>query len=144
MSILFNANSAQGATRHEVRLLVVDDVCEETEALFEMADLYHPDFVFSCKRVSDSSEALDTVAEWDPSVVLVDLHVVSDAISLVERLANFGSAVVALSETKIPELEDRIKKCGGRSYLAKSTNVEEIEDILHLLGSIARGRGAHH
>jgi CheY-like chemotaxis protein len=144
MSIPFNANSAQGATRHEVRLLVVDDLCEETEALFEIADLYHPDFVFSYKRVSDSSQALDTVAEWDPSVVLVDLHVVADAISLVEQLANFGSAVVALSETKIPELEDRIKKCGGRSYLAKSTNVEEIEDILHLLGSIARGRGAHH
>jgi CheY-like chemotaxis protein len=66
--------------RKQVKLLVVDDHTEHFSHVQEVAGMYHSDFAFECRLVSNSSEALKVASEWQPSVVLVDLHIVADAL----------------------------------------------------------------
>lgn len=144
MSMFFNSTHGQGGSRQQVRLLVLDDVCEETEVLLEVAEFYHPDFEFSCKVTPDPVEAMEAVKDWEPSVVMIDLHAVKNALQILTQIANFGSPVVAIGEKMIPGLERKVRECGGRSYLAKTSNVEGVEDILQLVGSLARGTELRH
>lgn len=129
--------------RREVRLLVVDDHGEHFEQLQEMAGLYHPEYQVECKLASSAGEAADLAASWGASVVLLDLHVISEALELLKQLSMQGTAVVATSDTRLPELVDTASDYGAVGYLSKSENPEDIEVLLNYVAGVAKEAAPH-
>lgn len=125
------------ALRKEVRLLVVDDHGEHFEQLREIAEMYHPEFRVECKLASNAVEAVCLASSWRASVVLLDLHVISSALDLVKQLATQGTAVVATSDTRLPELAETASEYGAVGYLSKSDNPDDIEALLAFVAGVS-------
>jgi len=125
------------ALRKEVRLLVVDDHVEHFEQIQEFAEMYHPEFRFECKLATSAFEAVDISSSWGASVVLLDLHVISSALELMEQLSAQGAAVVATSDVRIPEFAETAGEHGAVGYLSKSSNPDDIEALLSYVASVA-------
>ncbi len=123
--------------RQEVRLLVVDDQLEHFEQLQEFAEMYHPEFRVECRLASSACEAEDVARSWKASVVLLDLHVVSSALELLQKLASQGAAVVATTDSRLPELVETVAHYGAVGYLPKSTNPEDLENLLSFVASVS-------
>jgi DNA-binding NarL/FixJ family response regulator len=123
--------------RKQIKLLVVDDHTDHFSHVQEAAEMYHAEFAVECRLVSSSTEALQVASEWQPSVVMVDLHIVADALDLLGKIAEQGAAVVATSETRIPELSERLSQYGASGYLVKSESHDDIEALLSYIASIA-------
>jgi DNA-binding NarL/FixJ family response regulator len=123
--------------RKQVKLLVVDDHSEHFAQVQEVAAMYHADFAFECRLASNSKEALEVTAEWHPSVVLVDLHLIASALDTLKQIAEQGPVVVATSETQIPELPQKVSQYGASGYLVKSEALEDVEALLSYVAAIA-------
>jgi CheY-like chemotaxis protein len=137
MAYLPSISVGDCATRRAIRLLVVDDQQEHFEQLVQVAEMYHPDFTVECRLVSDPEKVVEVASDWQPSVVLLDLHVVSSALQLVRQISAMGTSVVATSSVRLPELAERISECGGVGYMTKSENPEEVESLLNFVASVA-------
>ena len=124
-------------TRREIRLLVVDDQQEHFEQLREAAGMYNAEYSVECRFGSEPLEALAAAVEWRPSVVLLDLHVVSSALDLLRQIAEIGPSVVATSETRLPEMAEKVSQCGGVGYLTKSENPDDVESLLNYVAAVA-------
>jgi hypothetical protein len=74
---------------------------------------------------------------WEPSVVLVDVHLVSDALNLIQEMSLKGAPVVELSEGHIPHLPETARTYGAVGCLAKSDNPDDVEQLLGYIASIA-------
>lgn len=125
------------ALRKEVRLLVVDDHEEHFDQLREIAEMYHPEYHVECRLVSSAIEAVDIAASWRASVVLLDLHVISSALELLKQLATQGTAVVATSDTRLPDLAETASEYGAVGYLSKSDNPDDIEHMLAFVAGVS-------
>lgn len=123
--------------RKEVRLLVVDEQEEHFDLIQEVAEMYHPEFKVECKLATTAGEAVDLAASWQASVVLLDLHVISRALDLLQQLSAQGAAVVATSDTRLPELCETAESYGAVGYLSKSSNPEDIESLLSFVASVS-------
>jgi DNA-binding NarL/FixJ family response regulator len=130
--------------RKQVKLLVVDDHGEHFAQLQEVAEMYHAEFAFECRLVSNSSEALAVTAEWHPSVVLIDLHLIASALEVLGKIAEQGPIVVATSETRIPDLPEKVSQYGAAGYLIKSESLEDVEALLSYVASIAPNAPTEH
>lgn len=125
------------STRKEIKILVVDDPCEHFDSLRNVAEMYHPAYSVELRRVSDRREALEATSSWKPTVVLLDLHVVSEALQLVQQLADVGSSVLATSEVCMPEMFRKVTEYGAVGYHPKSDNLEDLESLLNYIADIA-------
>jgi DNA-binding NarL/FixJ family response regulator len=132
------------SARREIRLLVVDDQQEHFEQLREMADMYNPDFSVECRLVSDPEEVLEVTANWHPSVVLLDLHIIASAFSLIKQIAEIGPSVVATSSNRVPDIGEKVAQYGGVGYLTKSENPDDMESLLHYIASISAPAATEH
>jgi CheY-like chemotaxis protein len=130
--------------RKQVKLLVVDDHSDHFTQVQEVAAMYHAEFDFECRLVSDSARALEVAAEWQPSVVLVDLHLIADALDILGKIADKGAVVVATSESRIPDLPEKLAQYGAQGYLTKSEALEDVEALLSYVASIAPGAPVEH
>ena len=130
-------SSGEFEPRKEVKLLVVDDQAEHFMHLQEAAEIYQLDYSIECRLASNKAEALELAASWHPTVVLIDLHVVADALNLLSQIAEIGPAVVATSENRIPEIPDKVAEYGAVGYLTKKDSVEDVESVLHYIASVA-------
>lgn len=128
--------------RKDVRLLVIDDHPEYFELLSECSEMYNPEYRVECKLVSKLEEAMDVAASWDPSVVLVDLHVAEEALDYLKRIAEAGPPVVATTVTRMPECQATAQQCGAVGYVVKSEDQEDLEQLLEYVASVARDNTA--
>jgi DNA-binding NarL/FixJ family response regulator len=123
--------------RREVKLLVVDDHSDHFEQIQAFAEMYSSQCVIECKRAQDKVEAQRVMDTWEPSVVLVDVHLVSDAFNLIQEMSLKGAPVVALSEGHIPHLPETARTYGAVGCLTKSDNPDDVEQLLGYIASIA-------
>jgi DNA-binding NarL/FixJ family response regulator len=130
--------------RKQVKLLVVDDHSDHFRQVEEVAAMYHADFDIECRLVTDSAQALEVAADWQPSVVLVDLHLIAESLDLLGKIAEKGPIVVATSETRIPELPEKLSQYGAAGYLTKSESLEDVEALLSYVAAIAPGAPTEH
>jgi DNA-binding NarL/FixJ family response regulator len=137
MSFVPISTGVSAGLRKEVRLLVVDDNRDHFEALSEVADMYNPDFRIECRLACTGVETLEVLEEWKPSVVLIDLHSIADALSFVRQLAEQGRSVVATSAHRSSELSTVADQYGAVGYLSKSDNPEELEALVEFVAQVA-------
>jgi CheY-like chemotaxis protein len=123
--------------RKEVKLLVVDDQSEHFDQIRAFADMCSSQFLIECKLVQDKQEANEVMDSWHPSVVLVDVHLISDALALIQEISHKGASVVAVSEARIPQLAETAQTYGAVGCLTKSDNPDDIEHLVGYIASIA-------
>jgi len=126
-----------GGARKEVKLLVVDDHSEHFDQIRAFADMYSSQFVIECKLAQDNQEAHKVIDSWSPSVVLVDVHLISDALNLIQEISHKGASVIAVSEARIPELAETAHTYGAVGCLTKSDNPDDVEHLMGYIASLA-------
>jgi DNA-binding NarL/FixJ family response regulator len=126
-----------GGVRKEIKLLVVDDQADHFEQIRTFADMYSSHFVIECKLAHDKDEANEVMAAWNPSVVLVDVHLISDAFNLIQEISHKGASVLAVSEARIPRLAETAQTYGAVGCLTKSDNPDDVEHLVGYIASIA-------
>lgn len=132
-----NGEMVGGGARKEIRLLVVDDHSEHFELLQAFADMYSSQFAFECKLAKDEKAAQDLMDSWEPSVALVDVHFVTSGLDLIQSLTHKGTAVVAVSEVRIPKLAETAQAYGAVGCFTKSDNPDDIETLMSYMASVA-------
>jgi CheY-like chemotaxis protein len=130
-------NKGDFGLRREVKLLVVDDHSEHFAQLQSAAEEYNSEFSIECKLASSPQEALQMTSDWQPSVVLVDLHVVATTLDILTQLAEIGTSVVATSESRIAEMPEKVARYGAVGYVTKADSTEDVESVLSYLASLA-------
>lgn len=130
-------NRGDFGLRKEVKLLVVDDHSEHFAQLQAAADEYNSEFSVELKLVSNVEDALQITNTWQPSVVLIDLHVVATALDLLTQIAEIGPSVVATSERRIAEMPEKVARYGAVGYFTKADSNEDVESVLNYIASLA-------
>ena len=124
--------------RKEVKLLVVDDRTEQFEQIQSVSEMYHSEYRIECKLATTDSEARSLLSSWQPSIVLLDLHVGCGSLPLLDYISGSGCApVVAMSDTLQPELEVTAESHGAVGYVPKGEDQEEVEALVDFLASLA-------
>lgn len=123
--------------RREVRLLVLDDSREHFDLVLQAAEMYNPDYRVECRLASTVGETFEALGAWHPSVVLVDLHAVVDALEVVRQIADQGRAVVATSMHRSPELSVVADQYGAMGYLSKSDNPDDLEALVDFIATVS-------
>ena len=120
MRMIPNGELVGGGARKEIKLLVVDDHSDHFEHIQAFADMYSSQFAFECKLAKDEKEAQELADSWEPSVALVDVHLVTSGLELIQSLTHKGAAVVAVSEVRIPQLAETAQAYGCLLYPSPS------------------------
>ena len=137
MTIISTDKPARAGLRREIKLLVVDDHLDHFAQIQEFTEMYHPEFKVECKLATSPCQALELSASWEPSVVLLDLHMVSSALELLRQLSNTGATVVATSNVRLPELSRTAEEYGAVGYYSKGHNLDGIEALVNFASSLA-------
>jgi DNA-binding NarL/FixJ family response regulator len=132
-----NGEMVGGGARKEIKLLVVDDHADHFEHIQAFADMYSSQFAFECKLAKDESEAQGLMDSWEPTVALVDVHLVTSGLDLIQSLTHKGTTVVALSEVRIPHLAETAQSYGAVGCFTKSDNPDDIEKLMAYMASVA-------
>lgn len=137
MRVIPSGEMAGVGFRKEVKLLVVDDCCDHFEQIQSHAEMYSSQFNVQCRLAEEVDDAKKTVDEWKPTVILVDTHVIGEALDLIRALSQMGPAVVAMSEHRIPELVETCQSYGAVGYFSKSNNPDDIENLIAYIASVS-------
>jgi DNA-binding NarL/FixJ family response regulator len=128
---------AEVGVRREIKLLVIDDHSDHFELIQAFADMCSSQYAFECKLATDEHSAQELIDGWEPSVALVDVHLVASGLELIRALTHKGTAVIALSEARIPHLADTAQAYGALGCFTKSDNPDDIEVLLAYMASVA-------
>ena len=139
-----NGEMVGGGPRKEVKLLVVDDLSDYFDHMKSIADMYSSQFSIECKLVQDGDEASKEMESWAPSVVLVDVHLISSALDLIRNLTEKGAAVIAMSEARIPQLADTAQTYGAVGCFTKSDNPDDLEKLVGYIASVSTATTVSH
>ena len=140
----FDEASVKGAIPRDLRMLVVDEESDHYECLVSGIGVVDLAGGAECRLASGEVEALRVIDEWNPHVVLVDVHCGGNGLRMIEGLAARGAQVVALSQERIPDLERGVLHYGARCYHAKSDDPEAIEAFLSSIFSLLSESPASH
>jgi len=144
MRMIPGEGDVDGEGRRNVKLLVVDDHSDHFEQIRTFAEMYSSQFVIECRLAQDEREAHQVVEAWHPSVVLVDVHLISDALTLIQEISHKGASVVAVSEARIPQLAETTQMYGAVGCLTKSDNPDDVEQLMGYVASIAASSVVSH
>ncbi len=134
----------EGGKRKEVKLLVVDEHSDHFDQIRAFVEMDSSQFVIECKLALDKEEATAVMDVWRPSVVLVDVHLLSDALSLIREMSIKGASVVAVSEARIPELSETAQAYGAVGCFTKSDNPDDVEVLVGYIASVASSSPLSH
>ncbi len=130
--------------RRDIRVLVVGDHDDHYEQICEAASLYNPEFSLELQRVESRESVAEVSQSWQPTVVLLDIHILSDAFKLIEQLSHAGYPVVATSSVRVAEIAETAQQYGAVGYFNKSDNLDDIEVLFEYIASVAITPGAKH
>jgi DNA-binding NarL/FixJ family response regulator len=123
--------------RKDIRLLVVDDSEEHYQHLCEITEMYNPQYKVECSRAPSVEELPAHDVGVLPTVILLDLHLLSDALQVIQKLSHQGYPVVATSAVRSPGLAETAQSYGAVGYFSKSDNPEDIEALVEFVASVA-------
>jgi DNA-binding NarL/FixJ family response regulator len=137
MRMIPNGEMVGGGPRKEVKLLVMDDLSDYFDHMRTVADMYSSSFAIECKLAQDEEDAHRQMESWAPTVVLIDIHLISKTFELIQALTAKGATVVAMSEGRIPQLAETAQSYGAVGCFIKSENPDEIEKLVSFIASVA-------
>ncbi|HLM01467.1 MAG TPA: ATP-binding protein, partial [Pyrinomonadaceae bacterium] len=117
-----------------VRVLIVDDDVDTCEMLTFALNQWGADTQAS----SSVSEAFDSIAEWQPDVLLTDINMPGeDGYALINRLRSLNDGesdadipVIALTAMARPEDTEQALSAGFQLHLSKPVDIQELAEAI--------------
>lgn len=117
------------------RVLVVDDVSENRDALLELLDKVG----FQTRGAASGEEALQVHQEWRSDLILMDIRMPGiGGIEAVRRLRSSGqqTPVLALTASSVGDTQQQVDEAGADAYMLKPYGEDELLNrVGQLLGA---------
>ncbi len=126
--------------RKDVRLLVIDDSDDHFEQICHITEMYNPEYNVECQRAESCQSLVGSEGGSKPTVVLLDIHILTDALTIIQQLSHQGVPVIATSAVRLPELAETAQQYGAVGYFNKSDNPDDIEALVDFVASVAVAR----
>ena len=110
-----------------VKLLVVDEQVTYCDLIKEHIDICSHQFDIVCECVNSGTEALEKIAEWEPSVILLDAHLQD-----VNSFAVLDACRDALAQMPSHGVKAAVVVCSGNGKNFQLTNCAEIFRVIRL------------
>lgn len=123
-------------TRKQVRLLVMGDEAFQKQ-LVESAELCSHQYDFFIRSAAPNEAAGSLLADFSPSVVLLNLDLASEAAELVRGCGELNVPLVVSSEFLSDEIESRARRQGAVACIVPNEDPDELEQVVHLLASVS-------
>ncbi len=126
--------------RKDVRLLVIDDSEDHFEQICHVTEMYNPEYNVACERAESCQSLFAQEGGSQPTVVLLDIHILSDALTIIQQLSHQGIPVVATSAVRLPNIAETAHQYGAVGYFNKSDNPDDIEALIDFVAAVAAAR----
>lgn len=130
--------------RKDIRLLVVDDNDEHFEQICHITEMYNPEYKVECQRAESIQEVTSQGGGSVSTVVLLDIHILTDALHIIQQLSHQGYPVIATSSVRLPHIAETAQQYGAVGYFNKSDNPDDIEALVDFVASVAVPPDANH
>jgi CheY-like chemotaxis protein len=144
-------DSARQGAWTESRILIVDDQAENVDLVKEI--LHGAGFVH-CRGITDPRKVQPTYAEFQPDLIVLDLHMPEmDGISVMERLGQYDSGVLSVPVLVITsdnslEAKQLAFAAGATEYLTKPFHPVEavlrVQALLRLRAALVQSQHRGH
>jgi len=120
-----------------VRLLVVDEQESYCELIRKSADIGDMAFEVVCEHAASAAEAIRKIADWEPTVILVDAYLPDmNSLEFLEQCRGTSPLIVA-SEHISPSTEESVLSRGASAYIPKTQDPDELDIILQKIAWLA-------
>ena len=121
-----------------VRLLVVDEQSDYFGELRQYAQMLDDRYNITCEFTDSSHTAQQILESWEPSVVLLDVHLsdMSNFDFLEDCQAN-AIPVVVTGHCPSREIERSVLSRGAIAYFPKSHDPDEMEEMMNMLAKVS-------
>lgn len=126
--------------RKDVRLVVIDDSEDHFEQICHVTEMYNPEYNVACELAESCQNLLGQEGGSKPTVVLLDIHILSDALAVIQKLSHQGIPVVATSAVRLPNIAETAHQYGAVGYFNKSDNPDDIEALIDFVATVAAAR----
>lgn len=137
------------ADKKKVRLLVINDHDDEglrySALVQEYSELCSYQYDIQCRSVDSRAAAIEIVQGWQPSVVLIDVHLSDmNGLDLVRLYSQDALPVIVCSEFRSAEIEQSAKALGAVAYVPKAHTPEDLESLLAVVAAHSLDNGSEH
>lgn len=133
---MWNEESVEN--RKTIKLLVVDEQAGYCDLIREHAEICSHQVEILCECVNSGREALERIANWRPSVILLDAHLHDmNCFDVLESCREGRATVVVSSDHCSKEIMDSARDHGASGYITKSESPDQIEALLFELASVS-------
>lgn len=125
-------------TMKKVRLLVVDECPNYVELLKHSAEIWNGNFQIEVRQVESGEEAISSIDDWDPTVILVDAFI-PDMIchDFVEMLSTGVVPLIVTSDHSCEVTGESVLLRGASAYVPKTNDPDVVEQLLYRLAALA-------
>lgn len=124
--------------RKTVKLLVVDEQPDYCDLIREHAEICSHQIDIICESATSGREAIEKIAAWKPSVILLDAHLQDvNSFEVLESCREGRATVVVASDHCSQAIMNSAREHGASGYVTKSDNPEEIEALLVELATVS-------
>ncbi len=121
-----------------IRLLVVDEHEDYCDLLKEQLELSSYSLNVACQFVHCGEHALQTIAKWRPTVVLLDAHLEDiDSFEVLDACREGRATVVVASDATSGAVEKRARELGASGFFSKSENPDVISALIAELANVS-------
>lgn len=116
------------SSSHSTKVLVADDDDEFREALAEIISLEG----WQVRQARDGEEAVDSVLEWQPDILVLDQRMPAlSGVEVVRRLRADGIGIPVVFVTAAHEIAELASSVGVRCHLRKPFGIDELAEMLN-------------
>lgn len=124
--------------RKEVRLLIVEDHDHCRQYFQDAVDTWHPQFRIECAFAKNLGEALEYIATWNPSIIMLDAYFgESGCFDALNDWKPQDVPIVITSELPIEGIRESVLQKGALEYFAFSDDPEDIDLVLESVAYLA-------
>ncbi len=126
-----------------VRLLIVGDDSDSSihnyfEHLKDFTEMSNHIYNIDCAIITKGEEALQKIEDWNPNVILVDVHLPDiNSFEVLDLCRKEHLPVIVTSDFRLPEVEKSVENSGASAYIPKSDCPDDFEYLLHRIVDLA-------
>ena len=133
------SNNYDFEAKPHLKVLVVDEQDEYFADLKDWADMCSHQMQLDCRHIQRGQEAFGMLGEWEPDVVLVDIHLPDvPGFDVMSRCCSRAIPVVATGASDNSEMSAEAMRHGASAYLAKISDPDQMDQVLRTIVSAAR------
>ena len=127
-----------------LRLLVIDEQISYSKLLSEWSELCDHQYSIECRCAESGKAGLEMMKSWQPSVVIVDVHLPDmHSFDIIDQCSKTRAPVLVMSEAGSADIEHSVLARGAHAFVVKGEDPEALEDLLATVVDISDNDVTH-